>query len=263
MRHCVIWVHIIACCLIPLGSGKVQTHVFLPFLFCVMSLIVLQLLHGGWWSSGTSQPSLGIQLSFILTGRCHMLRNVPDSFAPLIDCHPLYLFIRIENNISPQKFHHVFFQLHMTKSHPGQHSCSLPIFGTIAFHHFTAKYINCPCSCMPLLLKVSWSWVTHCVCYFFFPITHNKSSFWSVGQASGHSGTRKYFITCKIVVKGYCTAGGSILTFISWQITCPAENHLVWHCYLCKPFPPACIYFAQAQPWYKAFMMVIIFAGLP
>lgn len=204
-------------------------------------------------------PCWGFSFLSYLLGHCHMPRNL---FAPLIDCHPLYLFIRMENNISPKKFRHVFFQLHMTKFHPGQHSCSLPVFGMIAFHHFTAKDINCPCSCMSLLLKVSWSWVTHCICCLFF-ITDNESSFWSVGQASGHSGTCKYFITCKSLVNGYCTACGSILTFISWQITCPAKHHLVWHCYLCKPFPRACIYFAQAQPWYKAFRMVIIFAGLP
>lgn len=90
-------------------------------------------------------PYWGFSFLSYLLGHCQLLRNVSDSFPPLIDCHPLYLFIRMENNISPQKFLHVFFQLHMTKSHPGQCSCSVPVFGMSAFHHFTAKYISCPC----------------------------------------------------------------------------------------------------------------------
>lgn len=76
-------------------------------------------------------------------------------------------------------------------------------------------------------------------------------------------GTRKYFITCKSVVNDFCTACGSILTFISRPITCPAKHHLVWHCCLCEPSPQASVCSAQTKPWSKAFMMIIIFAGLP
>lgn len=76
-------------------------------------------------------------------------------------------------------------------------------------------------------------------------------------------GSHKYFIPCKSVVNDCCAACGSILTFISWPITCPAKHHLVWHCCLCKPSPQACVCSAQAKPWYKAFTRIIIFAGLP
>lgn len=76
-------------------------------------------------------------------------------------------------------------------------------------------------------------------------------------------GSRKYFIPCKSVVNDCRAACGSILTFISWPITCPAKHHLAWHCCLCKPSPQACVCSAQAKPWNKAFTRIIIFAGLP
>lgn len=136
VSQCVVWY--------PLALGRSRLMFSYPFcsVWCPSSSSVCSMVSGEALADLSSCWACSI-LSYLL-GRCHMPRNASDSFAPLTDCHPLNLLIRMESNVSPQRFHHVFFQLRMTKSHLCQHRCSLPVFGVIAFHHFPAKYITTP-----------------------------------------------------------------------------------------------------------------------